>query len=207
MGELLQEGGWAMWPIYLCSIAALTVFVLKLQELLYARISDVSWFDDVLAAIKRDDRSAATARLETVRHPAARVLEAALELGVRRPDRAEAEARRVASLELQRAESYLPLLAFIAQAAPLLGLLGTVLGMVDLFVALQASGLREIDISLLSSGIWKALLTTAAGLTVAVPSLAAYSYLIAQADRLRLQMADMIQRLLNETTASEEPRA
>jgi biopolymer transport protein ExbB len=121
----------------------------------------------------------------------------------RRPDRAEAEARRVGSLEIQKAESYLPLLSFIAQAAPLLGLLGTVLGMVDLFLGLQSSGLREVDVSLLSSGIWKALLTTAAGLTVAVPTLAAYSYLAHRADGLRLQVTDLVQQLLTEVATRE----
>ncbi len=73
--------------------------------------------------------------------------------------------------EIQRLEKNLALLSFIAQVAPLLGLLGTVLGMVDLFIGLQGSGLSNVDVSALSSGIWKALLTTAAGLMVAVPTL------------------------------------
>lgn len=203
IGALLQQGGWAMWPIYACSVVALAVFVKKLTDLFASRLQDLEWFDRALEQVRSGQDEAASITLAEARHPASRVLRATLEIWRRRPDRAEAEARRVGSLEAQKAESYLPLLSFIAQAAPLLGLLGTVLGMVDLFLGLQASGLREIDVSLLSSGIWKALLTTAAGLTVAVPTLAAYSYLAHRADGLRLQMTDLVQRLLTEVATRD----
>jgi len=208
IGELLQQGGWAMWPIYLCSVVALAVFVKKVIDLFSARLDEVEWFERGLDRVRAGADEEAARIFSQSGHPASRVVGAAFEVWQRRPDRAEAEARRVGSLELQKAESYLPLLSFIAQAAPLLGLLGTVLGMVDLFLGLQASGLRDIDVSLLSSGIWKALLTTAAGLTVAVPTLAAYSYLAHRADGLRLQVADLVQRLLTEVaTRGEEDRS
>ena len=71
------------------------------------------------------------------------------------------------SLELQQYERGLSLISFIAQVAPLLGLLGTVFGMVEMFYGLQKAGLANVDAAALSSGIWKALLTTAAGLIVA----------------------------------------
>ena len=198
IGELLQQGGWAMWPIYACSVVGVAVFVKKLIDLFAARLYELSWFERAIERVRAGADDEAVAILERSRHPASRVIAATLAVWQRRPERAEAEARRVGSLEVQKAESYLPLLSFIAQAAPLLGLLGTVLGMVDLFLGLQASGLREIDVSLLSSGIWKALLTTAAGLTVAVPTLAAYSYLAHRADSLRLQVIDLVQQLLTE---------
>ncbi|MCB9645410.1 MAG: MotA/TolQ/ExbB proton channel family protein [Deltaproteobacteria bacterium] len=93
-------------------------------------------------------------------------------------------------------EAYLALLAFIAQAAPLLGLLGTVLGMVELFLGLEGAGLRDVDTSLLSAGIWKALLTTAAGLGVAVPTLAGHAYLASRVDLFRLALVDAVERLI-----------
>lgn len=204
IGELLQQGGWAMWPIYACSVVGVAVFVKKLIDLFSARIFDLGWFEGVLERVRAGSDDEALSILQASRHPASRVLAATLNVWRRRPDRAEAEARRVGSLEVQKAESFLALLSFIAQAAPLLGLLGTVLGMVDLFLGLQASGLREIDVSLLSSGIWKALLTTAAGLTVAVPSLGAYSYLAHRADTLRLQIIDLVQQLLTEMHTRDE---
>lgn len=198
-----------MIPIYACSVVAFAVFVKKLLDLFSTRLFDLTWFEEAMKAVRGSEDDAAEVALAASRHPASRVLRATLEVYRRRPDRAEAEARRVGSLEIQKAESYLPLLSFIAQAAPLLGLLGTVLGMVDLFLGLQSSGLREVDVSLLSSGIWKALLTTAAGLTVAVPTLAAYSYLAHRADSLRLQVTDLVQQLLTEiaTRDHREPPA
>jgi biopolymer transport protein ExbB len=197
-GTFLQQGGWAMWPIYACSLAALAVFIKKMIDLAGARLGDVAWFDQALEALRARDDDALHRILRASRHPAARVLDAGLSVRRASPERIEAEARRVGNLELQRAEAYLSVLSFIAQASPLLGLLGTVLGMVDLFQGLQASGLQSIDLALLSSGIWKALLTTAAGLTVALPTLAAYSYLIRKADGLRLQVSDLVQRMLTE---------
>ncbi|MGF1510475.1 MAG: MotA/TolQ/ExbB proton channel family protein [Myxococcota bacterium] len=197
-GTFLQQGGWAMWPIYACSLAALTVFIKKMVDLASSRLGDVSWFEKALQALRNADDDELHRVLRGAPHPAARVLDAGLSVRRASPDRIEAEARRVGNLEIQRAEAYLSVLSFIAQAAPLLGLLGTVLGMVDLFRGLQSSGLQSIDLALLSSGIWKALLTTAAGLTVALPTLAAYSYLVRRADSLRIQVSDLVQRMLTE---------
>ena len=112
------------------------------------------------------------------------------------PDQVEAEAKRVATLELVRLERGVSVLSFLAKVSPLLGLLGTVLGMVDLFMGLQGAGQGDLAISDLASGIWKALLTTAAGLTVAVPALAGYTWLTSRVDHLRLQLADMVQRVM-----------
>jgi biopolymer transport protein ExbB len=111
------------------------------------------------------------------------------------PEQAEAEAKRVATLELTRLESGVNLLSFLAQVSPLLGLLGTVLGMVEMFMGLQEAGEGNVAISDLASGIWKALLTTAAGLTVAVPALAGYAYLVSRVDQVRLQIVDIVQRV------------
>lgn len=192
-----------MFPIYLCSIVSLAVFVKKLLELKAARLSELGWLDGVLDKLKTGDLPGAGSACESARHPATRVIKSMLGVLAVRPDRAEAEAERVGSLEIQRLEKNLALLSFIAQVAPLLGLLGTVLGMVDLFIGLQGAGMSNVDVSQLSSGIWKALLTTAAGLLVAVPTLAGYSYLTAHTDRLRLQLSDTVARVLTEAPAPE----
>jgi biopolymer transport protein ExbB len=196
LGELLNQAGWAMYPIYLCSVVALAVFVHKFLEVRGLRPRDLSFLAPALDRVRAADYAGAAARCKASRHPAARVLAAAAETLGQRPERAEAEAYRVGSLALQRIESHLSLLAFIATVAPLLGLLGTVLGMVDLFMGLQGSGLSHLDPARLSAGIWKALLTTAAGLLVAVPTMAGHAYLTSRTDRLRLQMSDAIQRAL-----------
>lgn len=202
LGELLGEAGWAMYPIYICSIAALAIFLRKLLEVRALRPADTSFMKGALERIREGEYRSAAARCADSPHPAARVVAAAAEMLATRPDRAEAEAQRVGSLELQRAERNLAGLSFVATVAPLLGLLGTVLGMVDLFMGLEGAGLGELDPSKLSEGIWKALLTTAAGLLVAVPTMAAHAYLASRTDRLRLQMSDAVSRVLTGAPAA-----
>lgn len=202
LGQLFGHAGWAMYPLYLCSVVAFAVFVRKLVELRALKPADTTFVGPALERVRAGDYRGAASRCESVRHPAARVLAAAAETLERRPDRAEAEAYRVGSLALQRVDKNISLLSFIATVAPLLGLLGTVLGMVDLFMGLHGSALNELDPSKLSEGIWKALLTTAAGLSVAVPTMAGHAYLASRTDRLRLQMSDAIQRVLTDAPAS-----
>ena len=196
LGELLVQGGWAMYPIYACSILGLGIFVHKLLELKGARLGQVRWLEGVLDQVRDGDLDAAALVAGRSVHPGARVLEAVLGALRQQPGQAESEAKRVASLQLQRLEKNLGVLSFLAQVSPLLGLLGTVIGMVDLFMGMQGAEQGALAISDLASGIWKALLTTAAGLTVAVPALAAHTYLTSKVDYLRLQLSDMVQRVL-----------
>ena len=195
MGELLGLGGWPMVPIYLCSVVALAVFLRKLVDVRGVIGADMSWLDAAIDRIDAGDVPAGMSKCRAATHPAASVIIAALTVAERRPDRVEAEAARAGSLEVQRTEKYLGLLAFIAQVAPLLGLLGTVIGMVDLFADLEAHD-GMAGASELSAGIWKALLTTAAGLIVAVPALAGHSYLAARSDAYRLLLHDSVERVI-----------
>ncbi|MFU8805048.1 MAG: MotA/TolQ/ExbB proton channel family protein [Bradymonadaceae bacterium] len=197
LGELLMNGGWAMVPIYLCSAIALAVFFKKIFEFRAVRLFELSWLDEVVKHLGDGELDKAREISGASAHPVGRIVQKMLETFSRRPDRVEAEAARVGSLELQGLEKHLGALSFIAQAAPLLGLLGTVLGMVELFMALQGTGMSSVDAALLSAGIWKALLTTAAGLMVAVPALAAYTYLNSRTDRFRLCIKDAVARILN----------
>jgi biopolymer transport protein ExbB len=196
VGGLLARGGWPMVPIYACSIAALALLVHKWMQFRAARLTDMSWLESVLQTLRQGDVAAAAARCAEIAHPAARAIAAALAVLPTRPDRTAAEAARAGSLEVQRFEHRLNALSFIAQVAPLLGLFGTVVGLVDLFLDLERSQRAAVDVSSLSSGIWTALLTTAAGLAVAVVALSAHSYLAARADGLRLTMHDAIERAL-----------
>lgn len=203
--ELLEQGGLAMYPIYGCSMLALAIFVHKLLELRGAELHRVAWLEGVLAHVRTADYAAAQQACRGPRHPGARVVQAVCRALEQRPEQSESEAKRVGSLEIQRLERRLGMLSLLAQIAPLLGLLGTVLGMVDLFMGLQGIEQANLAISDLASGIWKALLTTAAGLTVAVPTLAAHVYLSTRVDDLRLQLGDMVARVLFE--AGLEPAA
>lgn len=205
IGELLINGGWAMVPIYLCSAFAIAIFVKKIMEFRARNLSDLRWLESVLDSLRSHEVAKAQRRAGDTENPAGRVVDAMLTTLERRPDRVEAEARRVGSLELQKLEKNVGGLSFIAQAAPLLGLLGTVIGMVELFMSLQGTGLAAVDAALLASGIWKALLTTAAGLMVAVPALAAYTYLNSRTDQFRLLLQDTIERVITALPGPDEP--
>tara|TARA_B100000029_G_scaffold340320_1_gene332553 strand:- start:777 stop:1421 length:645 start_codon:yes stop_codon:yes gene_type:complete len=203
IGELLTQGGATMVPIYLCFVVVLAVFIKKFLELRCANKRNILWLNDVLEQVnsgKLDDVKTTCAESP---HPAARVAVATARALKENPEKAQTEARRVGSLEIQRLEKDLSVLSFMAQVAPLLGLLGTVLGMVDLFINLQGAGQTNLAVSDLSSGIWKALLTTAAGLTVAVPALASHTFLTSRTDAIRLQLSDVIQQMLYVAGPSE----
>lgn len=196
ISELLAHGGWAMLPIYACSLVGLAVAAQRLLVLRACRLGDMRWLEAALAAASRNDLERAAELCLTSPHPAARTLAAMALTSATRPDRAEAEAARVGSLEVQRLERFLGLLSFIGRVAPLLGLLGTVIGMVRLFISLQSAAPGQVDVSLLAGGIWQALLTTAAGVCVAVPALAAHAWLIARVDGAALQIHDAVERFL-----------
>lgn len=208
LGEILAQGGWTMVPLYACSIVALAVFFRKLIEYRAVHLSDLSWYEDALNLIRLGKFDAVSGVCHHHAHPAVHVVCAMAQAFKERPELAKSEAQRVASLELQKLDKNLALLSFIAQIAPLLGLLGTVLGMVEMFISLQRTADGSINLSELSSGIWKALVTTAAGLTIAVPALAAHGYLTSRLDNVRLRLSDIIQCVLyaapkNETKPEE----
>lgn len=205
LGELLINGGWAMVPIYVCSAVALAIFAKKFLEFRAEKLRDLRWLDDVIDTIEEHHLDLAQQKATCVAHPAGRVVASMLSTHQSRPDRVPAEAQRTGSLELQRLEKNVGALSFIAQAAPLLGLLGTVIGMVELFMSLQGSGMSAVDATLLASGIWKALLTTAAGLIVAVPTLAAYSFLNSRTDHFRLLLRDSIERVITALPLDDGP--
>lgn len=202
LGKLLQQGGWAMWPIYICSLIASVVFFQQWLLFREIRTRSLPWLDDVLSLVRKKQYNAAIAECESQQHPVAHVLSRATHVLHERPDRVAAEAERVGMLEIERYERFLPLLSFIAQVAPLLGLLGTVIGMVKMFLGLQGAGIGNVNASQLASGIWQALLTTAAGLIVAAPTLAAHLFLATRVDRFRSQLRDAVQRFLTALPSS-----
>lgn len=194
---LLAQGGWAMVPIYLCSVLGLAVFLKKLIEFKSAGVGRTEILEVILGPLLEGDLDAVEQASRAEGTPLGRVLAVAARAVQDTPKRAEEEVARVATAELQSLERFLGLLAFIAQVSPLFGLLGTVLGMVDLFSGLEAAG-QSVEASTLSAGIWKALLTTAAGLIVAIPALAGHAWLTSQADALKLHMQNGAQRILNQ---------
>jgi biopolymer transport protein ExbB len=189
---LLAQAGWTMVPLYACSLAAFLVLIRKLVQFVHEKVGDTSILSD--PSLDGNDREAQVRACEANGSPLARVLAVAAAKSEDRP-RAEEAAMRKAVAELDHFEAWIPLLGFLAQAAPLFGLLGTVVGMVDLFASMESAG-NEVSTTTLSSGIWKALLTTAAGLVIAIPALGAHLWFSRQLQLLQHRMEEGVGRIL-----------
>jgi biopolymer transport protein ExbB len=196
--ELLVRGGPVVGVLLALSVLALAITLIKLGQFARARLWSRAWIADAVARARRGDEQGALAAIRARRGPVARVLECTVE-GRRRAERDPAvlreEIESVAAAELARLGANLRGLDSIASLAPLLGLLGTVLGMIRAFIRLEEAGSR-VDPALLAGGIWEALLTTAVGLSVAIPTLAILAWLESQVDRTRRRMEDAVTGVL-----------
>lgn len=168
---LLVQGGFIVWILGALSVVALTVILVKLWQALLLRGTDAGAVDKALAYLEKGERSQALLLVKNQSNPRARVLARMMGLlsaGSLHLSAVKEEAVRVARAAVAERASYLRVLDVIATVAPLLGLFGTVLGMIEAFQAMEAAG-SKVNPSVLSGGIWVALLTTAVGLAVAIP--------------------------------------
>ena len=196
---MMQRGGPIMWPILLCSVVAFAIVIERLVQLRRAQIDTKAFMEQISKSLKRNKIMEALELCERTPGPIARILKA----GILKHDRARAEVREAiedASIhEVPRLEKNLPVLATVAHISPLLGLLGTVTGMVSAFQVIEtkASGMNPVNPGDLAAGIWEALLTTVAGLCVAIPTFVAYNYLVSRVDGFVLDMERSATDLLN----------
>lgn len=187
-----------MWVLLGMSILAVTIILLKLYQFFRSGLRRLKFIDIVISLLERGENNEVLQQLKQQNHPVARVMEAALRCGVdpkMLSKNVEAEVSRVGSIEIRNLESWLRGLSSIAHLSPLLGLLGTVTGMISAFMRLEEAGSR-IDPSILSGGIWESLLTTAFGLTVAIPAMGAFYYLEGEVDHVRAAMKDSTVRIM-----------
>ncbi len=197
--QMFLAGGPVMWPILLCSIFAFAIIFLKFRYLQSITINTQDFLSKVMEKVKRNETKEALAICDSVKIPVANILKAGI-LKYDRPRQQIMEAMEDASLyEIPRLEKNLGALATIAHISPLLGLLGTVVGMIRCFQAIQAkvSGLSPVLSADLASGIWQALLVTVAGLMVAIPSFIAYNYLVSRVNNYILEMEKAATELAN----------
>ena len=173
LSEWMQLGGPVLVLLFVMSVIALTIILLKLYQFGVMRAGDSGFVEQVLKYYRAGHYEEALRILARRRSPVARVLDVAI-VGHAREDLDEGlvreEVQRVANRHLEQMRSYLRGLEVIGTLSPLLGLLGTVLGMIGAFQQLEQVG-HHVDPAVLSGGIWEALLTTAAGLIVAIPAL------------------------------------
>ncbi len=186
MFELILAGGWVMAPIILCSILALTIVVERFWTLREKKIAPPNLTDQIIKLHKKNRiTNEAISKLYN-NSPLGRILAAGLRnMNTQRElmkESIEEEGRQVV-LELER---FLNTLGTIASITPLLGLLGTVIGMIKVFAVITSLGVG--DPKILADGISEALLTTAAGLSVAIPSVMFYRFFRGRVDELLLKM-------------------
>ncbi|MEO0443747.1 MAG: MotA/TolQ/ExbB proton channel family protein [Pseudomonadota bacterium] len=190
---LIDAGGPVIMILIAMSVLALIVLLLKGWQFSWMGFNRYKIIDAALQHWHKSRADIALTLLRKTRNPIARVLEVAMSLKIQNADDlvAREEVTRLAKQQLAGARSYLKILEVIATLSPLLGLLGTVIGMISAFQNLQNAG-SSIDPALLSGGIWEALLTTAAGLIVAIPAVIALNWLEQRVEQFTLVMEDTI---------------
>ena len=197
LSDFLIRGGPALWVIAALSVLTLALILWKFWDL--ARLG--AWSrgpaEQSVTLWQAGARGDALDRLAGRRGLRARISRRAMETrsAPAMPDSAaREETQRVGKQALMQARRGLRALELIATIAPLIGLLGTVLGMIEAFQALQAAGNRA-DPAALAGGIWQALLTTAAGMAVAIPAAMALSWFESICDRVQADLEDLATRI------------
>ena len=173
---LIAKGGPVMIILLGFSIFAFAIIFIKLMQFFSAALSKTKKIEEILSKLNGTNSKKLLLEIQKIKNPMARILEVViLTKSDRRFDKEsrEAEISRIISIEIRNLENYLGGLEVVASISPLLGLFGTVLGMIKAFLNLEKAG-SQVDPALLAGGIWEALLTTAFGLAIAIPALAAY---------------------------------
>ena len=182
MIEFLSKGGVLVVPILLCSVLALAIFCERLIRFAGMRSRGTGIAEKVAGLLIDGSDQEALKNAEESNSPMGRILAQAME--VKNGDREMLETVIVNATdeEVRNLSTYIQTLATIGNIAPLLGLLGTVIGMIKAFMVIQEMG-GKVNAAVLAGGIWEAMLTTALGLSVALPTMVAHSYLTARIDK------------------------
>jgi len=190
--NLLAKGGPVMFILLGFSILALFIIILKLIQFSIVRVSNTNALDKIISKLNKTNAKKLLIEIQQIKNPIAKVVEVVI---VTKSDRRfdkesrKSEISRISSIQIRNLENYLGGLEVIASISPLLGLFGTVLGMIKAFLNLEKAG-SQIDPALLAGGIWEALLTTAFGLAIAIPALAAYHLFENKISNTRNKMKD-----------------
>ena len=195
--DLFAKGGPVMFILLGFSILALAIILIKLIHFGIVRISNTNGLEKIILKLNGTNAKKLLNEINKIKNPIARVVEVViLTKNDRRFDKEsrESEIERISSIQIRNLENYLGGLEVIASISPLLGLFGTVLGMIKAFLNLEKAG-SQIDPALLAGGIWEALLTTAFGLAIAIPALAAYHLFENKIANTKDKMKDAIIRV------------
>ncbi len=185
--ELAIKGGWIMIPIFILSIVAVYIFVERYFAINRASKTDINFMNRIKDYIHDDKIDSAIALCQSTNSPVARMIEKGLQRIGRPLNDINAAIENIGNLEISKLEKSLPALATVAGAAPMIGFLGTVMGMIRAFYDMSNAG-NNIDVSLLSNGIYTAMVTTVAGLMVGIIGYLAYNILVARVEKVVFQL-------------------
>lgn len=187
MIELMYRGGPAMWAILACSVLIVGLFLQRLFHLHRAHIRSGDFLKGIFTNLQRGNVVEAVSICEETPGPVAQIVRAAILEHKQGRLRVHQVMEEVGLTEIARLERNLTLLLTLCQATPMLGLLGTVLGMLQIHAAIQLQA-PLVQAGDLAGGLWQALLTTAAGLAVAIPGFVGYNFLVSRVENIVVDM-------------------
>ncbi len=193
--ELIGRGGVLMIPILFCSVLALTVIVERAITLHRTQAGGGIFFQEIEALVRRNKIVDAIKLCDRADGSIPRIIKSGLLRHDRTPEDVREAIEETAAFEVPFLERYLGILATIATVTPLLGLLGTVTGLIRAFMVIQMKG-GLVNPADLAGGIWEALITTVAGLSVAIPTYVAYNYYVNRVNTLITEMEKSASRFL-----------
>ncbi len=185
-----------LWVILIASATAIAVFIERVLYCHRAQINSTEFLNGMRTVLKRDNVLEALSICDATPGPVARLVKTAILNRDHGRERVREALEEAGLAEVPRLEVKLSLLATIAQLAPLMGLLGTVLGFIKIFQKLQDSGLTA-NVGILSEGVWQALICTAAGLALSIPCHAGYNYLVNRVNDIVLDMEKSATEIVN----------
>lgn len=186
--ELFMGGGWLMWVLVLLAAVMIFIFVERFIAIRRATRLDNNFMNRIRDFISQGNINAAIDLCRRTDSPVARMIEKGIERIGRPMADIQTSIENVANVEVAKLESGLPWLASISGGAPMIGFLGTVVGMVQVFISMSANTSGAIELAQLSSGMYVAMVTTVGGLIVGIPSYFAHNYLVARIERLVFRM-------------------
>lgn len=201
MFELVKAGGWLMIPIVSCSVVAVAICIERFWTLRTNLIAPKNLLSQVWNWIRNNEMDAQRMRELRISSPLGQILAAGISSHRRGRELMKESIEEVANQVVHELERYLNTLGTIAAISPLLGLLGTVIGMIKVFTAIKLEGTGNAAV--LAGGISEALITTAAGLTVAIPSLFFYRYFQRKVDELVINMEQEALKLVEVLNADK----
>jgi biopolymer transport protein ExbB len=186
-GALFLKGGWLMWPLLALGGVTVYIFVERFVAIRKASQWDARFIKRIRDYIYDGKMAAAIDLCRSTDTPIARMVGKGIERIGRPMADVQNSIENIANLEVAKLERGLPALASIAGGAPMIGFLGTVLGLVQTFIEMGAAG-GAIDLSMLANGMYVAMITTVGGLVVGIPAFFGYNYLVSRIERLVFQL-------------------